>query len=105
MSFYKEHAKDLKKFLEANPEKCDISYMKTQIKVYEFLGDLPEGGIYELFNTGAFNDILKAYTEMAAKNIGLTEDQAHQLTRELNYCLDMTGAKQALKAAGYSVKE
>lgn len=101
---YKTQAKDYKEFLEAHPEKCDKAFMEKQIKIYEFLGELSESDLYMLFDSGAFNDIVKAYTELAAKQTGLT-DRAHDLTGVLNGIFDMTGAKQALRAAGYPVKE
>lgn len=102
MKGYKPQAAHLKKILEAHPERCDL---EQQIKVYEFLSDIDESGIYTLFDSGAFNDIIKAYTEIAAEETGLTEEQADSLTRTLGGLIDDTGAKLALKQAGYPTKD
>lgn len=98
--FYRGLAETAQRNLEKNPEQ-HTEKRRECIKIFGFLGELTEDEFYKLFDSGAFNDILKAYCEIAAKKIGLTETQIDDLTNELNNAMDIMTAKAALKAAGY----
>ncbi len=61
--------------------------------------------ICEDFDSGLYNDIVKAYCEIAAQQTGLTENQVDKLTDKLRELLDTMTAADILKAAGYAVNE
>lgn len=101
---YKMQAQHYREFLLSQPEKCDEEFMERQIKIYDFLGEQSVADMHELYNSGAFNDYTKAYCEVAAKHIGLTEEQKSQLLQEIKFLHDTITAKQALQQAGYPVE-
>ena len=102
--FYQGLAETAQRQLNENPEQ-HTEKRRECIKIFGFLGDLTEDELYKLFDTGAFNDIVKAYCETAAKKTGLNNEQTAALLEELKILFDFMGAKSILKAAGYAVNE
>ena len=66
----------------------------NDIKIYDFLGTCEGDDFYRLFDTSAFNDILKAYTRAALKNANLDEDTTQRVMNELRFLLDEKRAKE-----------
>ena len=61
--------------LAKNPEKCDVEAMKLSINAMKTLNCKTEDEICALFNTGAFNDILKGYCKKALENCKFDTEQ------------------------------
>ncbi len=102
--FYKGLAETAQRNLEKNPEQ-HTEKRREYIKIFGFLGELTENEFYGLFDSGVFNDIVKAYCEIAAQKTGLNYEQTAALLEELKILFDFKGAKDILKAAGYAVNE
>ena len=102
--FYKGLAETTKKRANEHPEQNNKVLLDLE-KVYRLLADLNDDELYRLFDSGAFNDIVKAYCETAAKKTGLNYEQTAALLEELKILFDFKGAKDILKAAGYAVNE
>jgi hypothetical protein len=65
------------------------------IEVYEFLGErIEDGVIYNLFDTGYFNDILKSYIHGALQRAGVDDKTQDAIRGELKTLLDMATAKE-----------
>ena len=47
---------------------------KTDIKIFEFLNDCSQDDIFTLFDSGAFNDIMKSYCKRALDLSGIDND-------------------------------
>lgn len=67
---------------------------ESDIRIYDFLGKCNKDDFYRLFDTSAFNDILKAYTRAALKNADLDEDTIRQVMNELRFLLEEKCAKE-----------
>lgn len=73
----------------------DRANAEKNIKVLDFLATCDSEEIQELFNSSAFNEIVKGYLKMAIANLDLGEKIDHALLRELGYLFDTVPAKQA----------
>ena len=78
---------------EANPE----------IRIFDFLATCSENDFCRLVDSGAFNDIIKAYIELAVKSADIDEEARKTVMTHIYYVLDMNSAKEAL--AKYYGKE
>ncbi|MDF2950561.1 MAG: hypothetical protein K0S18_144 [Anaerocolumna sp.] len=67
---------------------------ESKIKVYRTLASLSESEIIEIFNSGAFNDVLKGYCKMALKNCGIKDNQISYVMDEIKWLLDTIPAAQ-----------
>lgn len=74
--------------------------VKNEIKIYEFLATCEEDDIYRLFDSSAFNDILKCYIKKALKSAEIDKKKTDRVMEELRWLLDTMGAKQACESEG-----
>ena len=70
MNAYKAMAHSCRKLAEKEPD----ARLDEQIKVYDFLSGCSDGDIYALFNSAAFNDIMRGYVAMAVDGLELDAD-------------------------------
>ena len=96
MNGYQMIADSYRTLLEREKD-IDRASIESKIKALDFLATATEEERLELFNSGAFNEVLKAYTEVTLKNCKLDDDTIRQVMGELNYTLDMMTAKEVLK--------
>ena len=100
MNDYELQIKSYRHFIETGRYDNDPEGKKSAlaiIKSLEPLAERTEEERIEMFNSGAFNEVLKAYTEVTLKNCKLDDDTIHRVMGELNYTLDMMTAKEVLK--------
>lgn len=82
-------------------ERGEISKEKAEkkCKVYDFLASCDGDDIYNLFDSGAFNDIAEKYTILAVEELIDEEvidiDQAHAIFYRLRELLDENDAREA----------
>ena len=97
MNGYKMQSIAYKKYLEDNPDTpAGIKAgMENKIKLYDFLGECTKSERLELFNSSAFNDVVKGYLLMAADNLNIDEATKSDLLKELNSLFDNISAEQA----------
>lgn len=94
MNGYKMLADSYRKFL--NDATADQDDIKMRIKALDFLSKCDKATIYALFDSSAFNDIVKGYIAMAADDEkDLTDEQRSHLKYHIESLFDVTSAKQA----------
>ena len=65
--------------------------------VYAFLETIEESQRYDLFDSSAFNDIVKAYVKLALKNTEIDEEKTEEIMQELRWLFDTKGSKEVLE--------
>lgn len=94
MNGYKMLADSYRKFL--NDATADQDSVKTHIKALDFLAKCDKATIYALFDSSAFNDIVKGYIAMIADNTEeLTDEQRSYIKYHIEGLFDSVSAKQA----------
>jgi hypothetical protein len=78
-------------------EKGEIPKEEAERKraVYAFLGTSSDDMIYDMFDSGAFNSIVKGYVALALKNADTDKKTADAVKQELHILFDTIKAKQA----------
>ena len=94
MNGYQMTADSYRTLLEREKD-IDRASIERKIKALDFLATATEEERLELFNSGAFNDVVKGYMEMAVDNMELEDEVRQGLLNELHYLFDTVGAKQA----------
>ena len=69
--------------------------MQKDIKVLSFLSECDKEEKHKLFNSSAFNDVLKGYVLKAADNLKYNEDKRKELINEIAYLLDTMDASES----------
>lgn len=97
MNGYQMTADAYKNLLEKEPAEntAAIERMKAAINALEYLAGADDQTIYELFDSSAFNDIVKGYVKLALDNTGTDEEQAKAIMQELRFLFDTKGAAEA----------
>jgi len=94
MNGYKMLADSYRKFL--NDATADQDDIKIRIKALDFLAECDKATIYALFDSSAFNDIVKGYIAMIADNEKeLTNEQRGHLKGHVEGLFDIASAEQA----------
>lgn len=74
--------------------------IRAKIKALDFLATATRAERLELFNSTAFNDVVKGYFQMALDNTELPQETKTQLLREL---IDLFESKTADEAEDYYI--
>lgn len=74
------------------------AFVGGKLAALRLLNGRSEDEVYELFNTGAFNDIVYTYVKGAVGNAGLSE-YTSQVLDELKFLFDAVGAKEICEAS------
>lgn len=94
MNGYKMLADSYRKFL--NDATADQDDIKIRIKALDFLAKCDKATIYALFDSSAFNDIVKGYVSMIADNEKeLTGEQRSHIKGRIEGLFDSVSSKQA----------
>lgn len=96
MNGYQMTADSYRQLLESDkyPD-LDREAIKHKIKALDFLATATEEERLELFNSSAFNDVVKGYIKMAVDNMELEDEVRQGLLNELRYLFDTVTADQA----------
>lgn len=97
MNQYEMIAKNYKALMKRDDSNISNAYYESKIKVYTLLANLTESEIIEIFNSGAFNDVLKGYCKAAMKNCNIPDDKIKEVMEELKWLLDTMSAEEAEK--------
>ncbi len=65
--------------------------------VYAFLGTCTQDQIYDLFDSSAFNTIVKDYVKLALKNTETDEETSEKIMQELRWLFDTKSSKEVLE--------
>lgn len=94
MNGYKNTADAYRRLLETD-KNIDREYTQRKIKALDFLSECNQQEIQEVFNSSAFNNIVKGYLLMACKNAGIDDETRKELFNELRYLFDEKTADEA----------
>ena len=97
-NYFRETARGLREYIKKHPDapKEAKEDFQHQIKAYETLGECEDIDRYYLFNSGAFNAIIKGYVEMLADELeGLTQEQRSGIKGKIAGLLDRYTAGEA----------
>lgn len=84
----------LKENGEIDGEKAD-----RMIKLYEFLSGCEDEDILELVNSGAFNDVIRRYTELAARKAGVDGGTMYLMRQQMRWLFSEKTAGEVMKEA------
>lgn len=82
--------------LAKKPDMCDAETVKLSLDALKTLNNKTDDEICAIFNTGAFNDILKGYCKKAMENCKLDKEQIDAVMAEIKWLLDTCNARQML---------
>ena len=94
MNGYELTAESYKHLMEQG--KIDKEWGLKNIKIFEMVGKLTEEEICLLFDTGAFNEIVKGYVSRALDEAKVGEENHAKVMEELRWLFDTTGAEDML---------
>lgn len=83
----------------AKPDTSDElkQHLKVQITALRAISGKSDSEIAAIFNTGAFNDIVRGYVKKALVNTNLAKELVEDVLGELNYLFDAITAEEAKK--------
>ena len=68
-----------------------------EIRIYDFLATCDTEDICRMVDSSAFNDIIRAFVEMAVKNADIDEDSRNKVVGQLRWLFDEKMAKEVLE--------
>ena len=97
MNGYKLLSDQYRAFLAEHPAEPDEARegIQRKIKALDILAGCTKAEKQELFNTGAFNDVIKDFLKMSMDNTGIKDADKRELMGELLNLLDTVTAEQA----------
>lgn len=96
MNGYTLHAESYKRYLETHPDmpQENREHIESEIKTLEIMATLTEQERMMLFDTGAYNDVLKGYCRRAMANCDIPKDKQQEVIEEIKYLLDTIKASE-----------
>jgi hypothetical protein len=96
MNKYAMTAESYKVLMERG--KIDKTIAEKTIRIYDFLAACDSDDICQLVDSSAFNDIIRAYLQLAIANSSLDEESRDRVTDQLYWLLDTKQAKEVLRS-------
>ena len=75
-------------------EKIDEQTANKEIRIYDFLAECEKDDFYRLVDSGAFNDIVKAYMHKALEGAGVDNETTDKVMEELRWLFDTKQARE-----------
>lgn len=97
MNGYKLLADSYKQILDKTDDEQKKANIEKSIKALETMADKTDDEIMEIFNTGAFNDILRAYCKKALINCNINRETTTAVMSELDWLLDTANCKDLMR--------
>ena len=94
MNGYKLIADSYRDFLQTEKD-IDKAEVEQKIKALDFLASCSKEEMYELFNSSAFNDVVKGYVLLALDNLKTDTEQRNAIVNEVSYLFDIKSAAEA----------
>lgn len=95
MNGYTLMAESYKKLVETG--KIEKEVADKEIRIYDFLATCDSDDICRLADSGAFNDIIKAYIEFAVKSADIGAKEQSKVFEQKNWIFDMKTSKEVLE--------
>lgn len=77
--------------------RIDKETAEKEIRVYDFLATCDRDDLCRMVDSSAFNDIIRAYVEMAVRSADIDEDSRNKVVGQLRWLFDEKTAKQVLE--------
>lgn len=85
-----------KKVLEEDGSGVDREFVKAEIKALEPFAERTEQEVLRMFDSGAFNEVTKAYCKLAMQNCGLDAKITNDVLSEISYLFDTVSANELM---------
>lgn len=92
MNGYKAIAEQYKELLKQ--EKIDEQTANKEIRVYDFLAECEQADFYRMVDSGAFNDVVKAYVGKALQGAKVDKETTDRVLEELKWLFDTKQARE-----------
>ena len=76
--------------------KIDKDTAEKEIRIYEFLASCDESDLCRMIDSSAFNDIIRAFLNMAVLNADIDEDARDKVRGQLRWIFDEKQASEVL---------
>ena len=96
MNGYELQAEAYKKVLENVTDQSERENLEKKIKVFDFLANCSDDERLFIFDSSAFNSVVKGYIEKACDNLKLKKETASKIKTEVNNLFSEMTAKEAL---------
>lgn len=96
MNGYQMQIDAYKQILESKKE-IDKDYIKSEIRALEPFAERTDKEILKMFDSGAFNEVTKAYCKAAMENCSLDPKAIDAVMGELKYLFDTVRASEIMK--------
>lgn len=97
MNGYQMHIDAYKQVLESDRTDIDREYIEAQIKSLQPFAERTEEERIAMFNSGAFNDVLKSYCRVALQNCDIDSETVGRVMEEIRWLLDTVSANEILQ--------
>lgn len=97
MNGYELNIKAYENILAEKRPDTDVEYIKAQIRSLEPFAERTEEERIQLFDSGAFNEVVKSYCRVAMKNCNVDEDTISNVINEIKWLFDTVSANEILK--------
>ena len=97
MNGYEFSIAGYKQVLESGRTDIDREYIQAEIKALEPFACRTEQEIIKMFDSGAFNEVLKAYCKKAMENSGIDKEKIDDVMGEIKWLLDTVRAEEIIK--------
>lgn len=87
----------------AKEGKIDQKTADDEARVLDFLATCDNMDMCRMVDSSAFNDIIRAYVQLAMKDAGLSKKDREKVQVEMKYIFDRYSASEVLKKCGYPV--
>lgn len=81
-----------------NQGKLEKEIAEKEIRIYEFLATCDKDDICRLVDSAAFNDIIRAFLNMALSNADIDENSKKKVINQLHWIFDEKQAKEVLES-------
>lgn len=85
---------------EMEGEKAD-----WRIRLYEFLSGCGGSDILELVDSGAFNDVIRGHTELAARKAGINGETRDLLRQQMRWLFSEKTAEEVMEEAEENMED
>lgn len=97
MNGYQMHIDAYRQVLESDRTDIDRDFIKAEIKALEPFAERTEEERLRMFNSGAYNEVLKAYCRKAMQNCNIDDNTISNVMNEIKWLLDTVGATEIIK--------